>query len=71
MQRPQDTLELRWASPRAGPTRTPGRSPTSGSSLTGLADGVYRLWADADPGDWFRETNETNNAHVDRLHGSR
>ena len=29
--------------------------------VTGLADGVYRLWADADPSDWFRETNETNN----------
>jgi len=29
--------------------------------VTGLADGVYRLWADADPGDWFREGNEENN----------
>ncbi len=29
--------------------------------VTGLADGIYRLWADADPSDWFRETNETNN----------
>ena len=30
--------------------------------LTGLDDGVYRLWAAADPGSWFREANETNNA---------
>ena len=30
--------------------------------LTGLRDGVYRLWATADPGRWFREANETNNA---------
>ena len=29
--------------------------------VTGLADGVYRLWADADPSNWFRETSETNN----------
>jgi len=30
--------------------------------LTGLKDGVYRLWATADPSGWFREANETNNA---------
>jgi hypothetical protein len=30
--------------------------------LTGLDGGVYRLWATADPGKWFREANETNNA---------
>jgi len=29
--------------------------------VNGLADGVYRLWADADPNDWFREANEANN----------
>jgi hypothetical protein len=29
--------------------------------VNGLADGTYRLWADADPGDLFRELNETNN----------
>ena len=29
--------------------------------VNGLADGVYRLWADADPNDWFRETDEKNN----------
>ena len=29
--------------------------------VNGLTDGVYRLWADADPNDWFRETNERNN----------
>ena len=51
----------RWVSHPAGRTRTSGRSPTSGILVTGLADGVYRLWADADPGDWFREGNEENN----------
>ena len=29
--------------------------------VNGLADGIYRLWADADPGDWFRESNDDNN----------
>ncbi len=29
--------------------------------VNGLEDGVYRLWADADPGDWFRESDEGNN----------
>ena len=29
--------------------------------VDGLADGVYRLWATADPGGWFRETNDANN----------
>jgi hypothetical protein len=29
--------------------------------VNGLEDGVYRLWADADPNDWFREENEDNN----------
>ena len=30
--------------------------------VSGLKDGVYRLWAKADPGGWFRESNERNNA---------
>ena len=29
--------------------------------VSGLEDGVYRLWATADPGGWLRETNEANN----------
>jgi hypothetical protein len=29
--------------------------------VNGLEDGVYRLWATADPGGWFREENEDNN----------
>lgn len=29
--------------------------------VNGLADGVYRLWATADPGGWFRESNDDNN----------
>ena len=35
--------------------------PDQRLSLAGLADGVYRLWASADPGGWFRESDETNN----------
>jgi hypothetical protein len=35
--------------------------PDQRLDVTGLADGVYRLWATADPGGWFRESNEKNN----------
>lgn len=35
--------------------------PDQRLSVTGLEDGVYRLWATADPGGWFRETDEANN----------
>ena len=30
--------------------------------LTGLHDGIYRLTATADPGKWFRETDDDNNS---------
>ena len=30
-------------------------------AVTGLADGRYRLTADADPDNWLTETNEANN----------
>jgi hypothetical protein len=29
--------------------------------VNGLEDGVYRLWAAADPEDWFREASDANN----------
>ena len=45
-----------WADPY------PWALPDQRLLLTGLDDGVYRLWATADPGGWFREANETNNA---------
>lgn len=35
--------------------------PDQRVDITGLPDGEYRLWAKADPGDWFRESDETNN----------
>jgi hypothetical protein len=35
--------------------------PDQRLSVLGLDDGVYRLWASADPSGWFRETNERNN----------
>ena len=34
--------------------------------LTGLRDGVYRLWATADPGRWFREAERDEQRHVAR-----
>ena len=60
VQRPQD------ARARDGPLSRLDRpvlldAPRPAAPRDGLADGVYRLWADADPSDWFRETNETNN----------
>ena len=45
-----------WADPY------PWALPDQRLLVSGLADGVYRLWATADPGGWFRETVETNNA---------
>jgi hypothetical protein len=44
-----------WADPY------PWALPDQRLLLTGLRDGVYRLWATADPGGWFKETVETNN----------
>lgn len=44
-----------WADPY------PWALPDQRLLMTGLDDGVYRLWAAADPGNWFREANETNN----------
>jgi hypothetical protein len=35
--------------------------PDQRLSVGGLEDGVYRLRATADPGGWFRESDETNN----------
>lgn len=36
--------------------------PDQRLDVTGLPDGVYRLWATADPDGWFRETDERNNS---------
>jgi hypothetical protein len=57
----QDDLEFTmglspgWSDPYPWPL------PDQRLDVTGLADGVYRLWATADPGGWFRETDEGNN----------
>ena len=62
VQRSPDPLEFTmgvspgWADPY------PWALPDQRLLLTGLEDGVYRLWAAADPGNWFKEANETNNA---------
>ena len=50
----------RWASPRVR-RPLPVDAPDQRLLVSGLEDGVYRLWADADPDGWFRETNEDNN----------
>ncbi len=44
-----------WSDPYPWPL------PDQRLDVTGLSDGVYRLWANADPGGWFRETDERNN----------
>ena len=44
-----------WSDPYPWPL------PDQRLDVTGLPDGVYRLWANADPGGWFRETDERNN----------
>jgi hypothetical protein len=57
----QDTLEFTmglspgWADPYSWTL------PDQRLLVSGLDDGVYRLWATADPGRWFRESDETNN----------
>jgi hypothetical protein len=38
------------------------RLPDQYIDITGLAPGRYRLWATADPGNWFQESNNANNA---------
>jgi len=38
------------------------RLPDQYIDITGLAPGRYRLWATADPGSWFEESNNANNA---------
>lgn len=35
--------------------------PDQRLNVNGLEDGVYRLWATADPGGWFQELEEENN----------
>ena len=42
--------------------------PDQRLDVTGLPDGVYRLWSTADPGGWFRETDERNNLTWVDLH---
>jgi hypothetical protein len=57
----QDRLEFTmglspgWADPY------PWTLPDQRLRVDGLVDGVYRLWATADPGELFRETDEDNN----------
>jgi hypothetical protein len=48
-------LSSGWADPY------PWTLPDQRLNVNGLAEGVYRLWATADPGGWFREADETNN----------
>lgn len=42
--------------------RYPATLPDQYIDITGLANGRYRLVAEADPANWFAETDETNNA---------
>ncbi len=57
----EGTLELEMGlSPGFGDPY-PWTLPDQRLLVNGLPDGVYRLWADADPGDAFIESNEANN----------
>jgi hypothetical protein len=58
----QSTLEFTMGLSPGWGDPYPWALPDQRLLLTGLEDGVYRLWATADPGGWFREANETNNA---------
>ncbi len=57
----QSTLEFTMGLSPGWGDPYPWALPDQRLLLTGLPDGVYRLWAAADPGTWFRESNETNN----------
>jgi len=37
------------------------RLPDQYTDITGLASGRYRLYAEADPDNWFQESNARNN----------
>ena len=36
--------------------------PGQSIDISGLPDGFYRVWAEADPGNWFSEVNTANNS---------
>jgi hypothetical protein len=57
----EDALEFTMGLSRGWSDPYPWALPDQRLDVTGLEDGVYRLWATADPGGWFRETNEQNN----------
>jgi hypothetical protein len=57
----QDALEFTMGLSPGWSDPYPWALPDQRLDVTGLPDGVYRLWATADPGGWFRETNERNN----------
>lgn len=56
-----DTLELTMGTSPGWADPYPWALPDQRLLVNGLEDGVYRLWATADPGGWFRETDEHNN----------
>ena len=57
----EDALEFTMGLSPGWSDPYPWALPDQRLDVTGLDDGVYRLWATADPGGWFRETNERNN----------
>jgi hypothetical protein len=57
----EDALEFTMGLSPGWSDPYPWALPDQRLDVTGLEDGVYRLWATADPGGWFRETNEQNN----------
>lgn len=57
----RDALELTMGLSRGWADPYQWTLPDQRLVVTGLGDGVYRLWATADPGDTFLEGNEDNN----------
>jgi hypothetical protein len=57
----EDTLEFTMGLSPGWSDPYPWTLPDQRLQVSGLQDGVYRLWATADPGGLFRESDETNN----------
>jgi hypothetical protein len=57
----RDRLEFTMGISRGWADPYPWTLPDQRLRVDGLPDGVYRLWATADPGEMFRETDEANN----------
>jgi hypothetical protein len=58
----QESLDVTMGLSIGWGDRYPATLPDQYIDITGLANGRYRLYAEADPENWFAESDETNNA---------